>query len=156
MDEKKVDKIKKEKGKKIKKIFGWILSVVVAGFIINVLANYFTKDKIRVEFRLEGTIVIGAAKAGVLEKLELKYDNEKIQNVQKITWSIANKEKGIGKLNGTMKIKYPESLNVLEVKLSETSERLRDLNSLKEKEKRIQAVLNKERKYIEIKKRRYF
>jgi hypothetical protein len=140
--------------KVFKKVIPYLLTAIITfviGYYASLFANYSSKKKIVIRFIHEGIVPIGIAKKHSLENLELRYNNEKIESVHLMSWTIINENKGIGTLHDTIKVQHPEGLDIIDAKVHDKSKRLQKVDSFKKKKDQVQAFVNKEQRYIEIK-----
>lgn len=112
------------------KWIGFVISVVLLPLIISLIANFTTwfstKDRVEITFKLEGWITIGSIKSGDLQDLQLLLASKPVKNILKVSWTITNTgNKGIGKFESGPFIEFPQGLNIISAKVSETSEMLK-------------------------------
>ena len=112
--------------RRLTKWLGLLVTLAFTPLVINVMSNlptwFGTRDKVEVTFKLESWITIGSVKLGDLSDLQLTYRTEPVDNVLKVSWIIANTgSRGIERFESGPSIQFPRGLNMVLVKVSDTS-----------------------------------
>lgn len=112
--------------------------------MLNLIANGvfggFTREKVEITFRLDSWITIGELKGADLPDLKLAYRSKPVENAIKLSWIIANTgSEGIETFGKLPSLVYPETLNVVDAKISSPSLEV------------IKVKLNKANRTIEVK-----
>ena len=127
---------------KLKKILRWFVIIaifpIVIGLIVNFTTWFTTKDNFNITFKLEGWITVGSIQFGDLPNLKLTLEDQQVENILKVTWSIKNTgNKGIESFESGPWIEIPTYLNLVSANISQKSTLLNISNVLSCHENRV-------------------
>jgi hypothetical protein len=104
------------------KTLSFILSLFLIPFIVNIIANYSTRDNVQISLKLNGWIMLGNMPEMELQTFQFLYKNKPIKRALKISWKIINTgSKGIGSFEQMPAIIYPKKLIISDAFISNES-----------------------------------